>query len=1039
MPALYPNYFFVGSLLSFLFLLYVAILLFKVPNRSPASTQLAIAMVFTGIFNLSYIITHGVYTVPFFFTRWLNFYTAMCAGLHVAAFFHSFPRVHSERAVKWVLIIGHSSILLVSAWLAYVMATSPVYYLFNSHFWDSDTLPAQKAVSVVILLHFLHFVGTGIWRGFKERGDERVGVWLIAASFLFATIPPAILQVLSRDNLLPRSTFMTATVIFNLFGYFGAIVVYINVTKDRTSVLWRITGITLLTVLLIFQAVSYFWLHESERNFDALLYGRAREGYVLGRLPDFGVKKIIYDHKQNKLLHSPGEDYESEAALLQQMQAIFLHDSLLHLKADGDTFKKSALELVGQVARHSPLQARYLQEVLNRGNFTDGASATAAIRALRSQQLYQIAKLRQMRLDEFDKKSDELYDALDKKFFGLGSAARETIAYRPPAERLQLLTQALTPWRSEAERLYRGKITFTGEFPMHFVSYPFVDQGQQRVIEVAYPYIFYRQQMAWATWPLVAVIIASYVFILIGFSIFFRGALMRPINWLVDGLKEIHNDNFDARVKVQVEDEIGFMAKSFNKMARSIKAGRMRLQQYAEQLEEKVKERTQELQTTLKDVQALKAQQDGDYFLTTLLLKPLGVNEVDSSLVGIESVVRQKKKFEFRHWSKDIGGDINISHIIELEGKRHIAFVNGDAMGKSIQGAGGALVLGSVFHTIVERTQATLAMQQLAPERWLKNAFIELHRVFESFDGSMLMSGFFGLIDEHTGLMYHILAEHPRAVLYRNGNAEFIENDRMLRKLGTSGVEGTLQIATTQLEPGDVLFVGSDGRDDIILGYDDHGGRIINEDEHLFLRIVEECDGRLTDIVGAIEQRGEIMDDLSIMRIERYVEQRNNHHAFDYSAVLSGVKRDLKTGHTDKAIRRIEAYLRQDEFYPEAVKNLAQIYYQTKDYEKAAQYAQDYLWLKPADAHFVYFASLCFRRIKDYRKSIDLSERLRLREVPIAKNLALLCDLHLRMGNFKRAEAMLAELIEIDKDFGSIDILKRKLADAQAKQEPVAT
>ncbi len=72
------------------------------------------------------------------------------------------------------------------------------------------------------------------------------------------------------------------------------------------------------------------------------------------------------------------------------------------------------------------------------------------------------------------------------------------------------------------------------------------------------------------------------------------------------------------------------MAKSFNKMARSIKAGRMRLQQYAEQLEEKVKERTHELQTTLKDVQALKAQQDGDYFLTTLLLKPLGVNEVDS-------------------------------------------------------------------------------------------------------------------------------------------------------------------------------------------------------------------------------------------------------------------------------------------------------------------------------------------------------------------------------------------------------------------------
>ena len=357
-------------------------------------------------------------------------------------------------------------------------------------------------------------------------------------------------------------------------------------------------------------------------------------------------------------------------------------------------------------------------------------------------------------------------------------------------------------------------------------------------------------------------------------------------------------------------------------------------------------------------------------------------------------------------------------------------------MGKSIQGAGGALVLGSVFHTIIERTQATHAMQQLSPERWLKNVFIELHRVFESFDGSMLMSGFFALIDEHTGLMYHILAEHPRAVIYRDGKAVFIENDKMLRKLGTSGVEGTLSIATTQLEPGDVLIVGSDGRDDIILGYDQNGGRIINEDENLFLRTVEETNGDINAMVSKIESQGEIMDDLSLMRIERYREAHAPGFAYDYSGVLEGVKRDLKLGKTDTAIGRIEAYLKQDAFYPEAVKNLSQIYYQSKDYEKAARYAQDYLWLKPADAHFVYFASLCFRRIKDYRKSIDLSERLRLREFPLAKNLALLTDLHIRMGNSKRAESMLAELIALEPDFGSVELLRKKLEALKAEPTP---
>ncbi|MBP6738990.1 MAG: SpoIIE family protein phosphatase, partial [Leptospiraceae bacterium] len=35
--------------------------------------------------------------------------------------------------------------------------------------------------------------------------------------------------------------------------------------------------------------------------------------------------------------------------------------------------------------------------------------------------------------------------------------------------------------------------------------------------------------------------------------------------------------------------------------------------------------------------------------------------------------------------------------------------------------------------------------------------------------GSMLMSLVFGLIDERTGVMYFLNAEHPDMVLYRDG------------------------------------------------------------------------------------------------------------------------------------------------------------------------------------------------------------------------------------------------------------------------------
>ena len=51
-------------------------------------------------------------------------------------------------------------------------------------------------------------------------------------------------------------------------------------------------------------------------------------------------------------------------------------------------------------------------------------------------------------------------------------------------------------------------------------------------------------------------------------------------------------------------------------------------------------------------------------------------------------------------------------------------FLNADAMGKSMQGAGGALVAGAVFNSIIERTMLSPTVQNQYPERWLKNSFV---------------------------------------------------------------------------------------------------------------------------------------------------------------------------------------------------------------------------------------------------------------------------------------------------------------------------
>jgi hypothetical protein len=287
-------------------------------------------------------------------------------------------------------------------------------------------------------------------------------------------------------------------------------------------------------------------------------------------------------------------------------------------------------------------------------------------------------------------------------------------------------------------------------------------------------------------------------------------------------------------------------------------------------LEDKVGERTKELNETLKEVKLLKEHQDGDYFLTTLIIQPLASNVPGDDKIGIKILTRQKKKFEFKNKMHEIGGDICISEIIHLKGRKYTAFLNGDAMGKSIQGAGGALALGVVFKSIISRGKIFSQEETVFPERWLKLAFQELQSIFESFDGSMMVSVVMGLVDNDHGFIYYINAEHPFCVLFRDKKASFIEKEMNLHKIGMMTAEhsGDFRINTFKLENGDIVLMGSDGKDDIKIGIDDRGGRVINEDESLFLKTVEEANADLERIFSITEKKGELTDDFSLLRIE---------------------------------------------------------------------------------------------------------------------------------------------------------------------------
>lgn len=403
---------------------------------------------------------------------------------------------------------------------------------------------------------------------------------------------------------------------------------------------------------------------------------------------------------------------------------------------------------------------------------------------------------------------------------------------------------------------------------------------------------------------LMAAIIAGLLMtVLVRFII--NKTIVSKILTLNENSKKIAQGNFDVHIDIKQKDELGELASTFNSMAQSLKESFLKIKEYNEQLEEKVKQRTKELSETLEKVQELKKQQDGDYFLTSLLLNPLMQNRTKSQKVSIQFFIDQKKKFTFRNKEHAIGGDVCISGDLLLKGKRHCMFFNGDAMGKSMQGAGGVLVVGSIVNSIMARSAANKRNLDMTAEEWLLETFYEMNRVMEAFDGSMFVSCIMGLINEETGRMVYFNAEHPFTILYRDKKASFLETTISAHKIGLR--ENKVELFHFKLKPGDVVLCGSDGKDDLVLS-SENGFKAINENESLILSFVEKGNAELKSIYELLKSHGELSDDLSLVRIGYKENEVESQEFVDIEELNAKITKLIQNQNYLLALEKLEAY-----------------------------------------------------------------------------------------------------------------------------------
>jgi tetratricopeptide (TPR) repeat protein/HAMP domain-containing protein len=568
----------------------------------------------------------------------------------------------------------------------------------------------------------------------------------------------------------------------------------------------------------------------------------------------------------------------------------------------------------------------------------------------------------------------------------------------------------------------------------HYVSYIKYSPAKKTVTEVGFSYLGYRNYMHPAARSQIIILFVVLFIVLGAFPLFFKGSLMNPLMSLLRGVAKVNSGNLDVVVSVKVQDEIGFLSQSFNSMVDSIKQARKELQDYADNLEEKVKERTKEVQEKMEEVQKLKIQQDGDYFLTSLLAKPLFFNANKSKLVTTEFIIHQKKKFEFRNKTADLGGDICITGNLKFgtpeNFRRYTLAMNGDAMGKSMQGAGGSLVMGVVMNSIMARSAANKRILELSPEQWLTDVYHEVNSVFKSFNGTMVLSATVLMIDDESGEMLYWNAEHPFTILYRDEKANFIEDGLKLRKLGLDS-EYEFAVYKFQLAPGDIIILASDGRDDIDLTPHEPV-RTINDDEFMILSIVDEAKCAIHEIERLLHTKGDLTDDLSILRIDYKMNVAEETHSSDSIApsfeereisneinvneIYLQSKKLYQTGDIEKAIDLLANAYAVEQNNQKLNKLLGLLSLKGKDYDTAIKVLSQYLSQDPDTDEIWYYLSIAQKKMGNYLSSLEAAKKVYELQPNNINNLVNLSDLHRLNGNYIEAKVFSEKVIAIDSE-----------------------
>ncbi|WCL48984.1 SpoIIE family protein phosphatase [Leptospira sp. GIMC2001] len=1053
------NYYSFGSLLVVVLTFLLGFFFLTLKGKTAATYQLGIGMVLMCLFQMGYFLAAFIYHPISAYHRWITVGIILPLILHLGQFLLRWPSNENKKLADIMLIVNWIIAIVATVYFVYSTTSSDKIYHFTAHHWDFDAVNPSKYLSFIISFSIVvNFIILPIWRAFHLQGRKRWTLVAYMTSLLIGSGIPNTLNVLSRDGSIERSTYLTALVLLLYFAFFLITVIFINSSTERTTFMIKIVGISLVTVMLIFEQLALIYDQEKEDQYNKISIATIKKALAEDSIPDSISFVISYPKDSSGLVY---KKYNPEIRLdlpmvKTDMENSRIFEDISNLNAKGFRSRlKYLLESTG--AEFEGYKLSTLQFLDDNQSLSDEDLKSAIFEffnKINKTTFVASSKLGDMPADEnFCKNAVafiEKTQGLDSFEVAINKKLQDCKWEGAELETAELRSQILKYFRyfkSAETRHYRKSLSSIE----HYVAFMIYNPKDKSMVEVGLPYVEYRKVMNRSAQKEMMLMFVALLVLLVAFPLFFKISLVTPLNELLSGVEKVNDGDLDVKVPIHVNDEVGFLADSFNKMVSSIKEARRQLEDYAENLEQKVQERTKEVQEKMEEVQKLKVQQDGDYFLTSLLAKPLYFNANKSKFIQTDFFVKQKKTFEFRKKTGDLGGDISVTGNLKLGGsenfRRYTVAINGDAMGKSMQGAGGSLVMGVVMNSIMARSAGNKRILNRTPEEWLADVYEETNSVFKSFNGTMVISATIFMVDDETGEVWYFNAEHPFTVLYRDGKASFIEKELLLRKLGLDS-EIPFEVRKFQLLPGDTIIMGTDGRDDIDLT-PDQDFRTMNEDEEIFLKHVEEAQADIYKIEEILRSKGDLTDDLSLLRLNFQHDGHSKQDSNDGIAALESEHSELdgssgdsfspdeseewerkyttegaydegrklyKQGEIESAIEVMYKAYSADNTDPKLNKLLSLLTFKGRDYDKAVDVLDVYLKQDPDAGEFWYYLSVAQKKLGDYQRALDAGMKSYSFQQDFLSNLINIADLNRLLGNMDESRdfAKKAESIEPD-------------------------